>query len=431
MRVIYLHQYFNTPAMSGGNRSYQLARRLVARGHEVHVITSERSGRGVGWRRTEEAGVQVHWVPVAYSNGMGVARRLLAFGAFIGPAVKKGRELGGDVVFATSTPLTIAIPAVRIARQLDVPFVFEVRDLWPEVPIALGVLRDPLSIWAARRLERWAYTSAARVVVVSPGMTDAVVRQGVAAQQVTVIPNGCDFELFSSAEQRGAELRSRVAWLGNRPLAMYVGTIGKVNNVDYLVRLAAATAPVDPDIRFVIIGDGREGTAVRRLASDLGVLDRTLFMPGRVPKEEVVAWLGAATLNVTLIGPVRETWVHAVNNKFFDALAAGRPVLCNHGGFQTDVAVHHGCGIELPRHDFVAATRQLVHAIRDDAWLSRAGAAARELGRRSFDREDQAACLERVLTAAVERANGAVPCLAMPPLGPVGGVQDAHRGTHR
>ena len=146
MRIVYLHQYFVTPAMSGGTRSYEMARRLVERGHEVHMITSDQSAP-VGapcWRESMESGIHVHWTPVEYHNRMSYTRRVMAFIHFAWRAGRKAVTLHGDVIFASSTPLTIALPAVYAARRSRRPMVFEVRDLWPAVPIAMGIIRNPL-----------------------------------------------------------------------------------------------------------------------------------------------------------------------------------------------------------------------------------------------------------------------------------------------
>jgi UDP-N-acetylglucosamine:LPS N-acetylglucosamine transferase len=142
MKIIYLHQYFNTPTMVGSTRSYEMARRLVAYGHEVHMITSWREDDGrKNWFKTEENGINVHWLPVPYSNEMGFYERIKAFVKFALGSAKKAIELKGDIVFATSTPLTIAVPGIIASKINRIPMVFEVRDLWPEVPVALGILR--------------------------------------------------------------------------------------------------------------------------------------------------------------------------------------------------------------------------------------------------------------------------------------------------
>jgi hypothetical protein len=145
MRIVYLHQYFITPQMAGGSRSYEMARRLVAAGHEVHMVTSDQTGKddGTRWRASVETGINVHCTPVGYDNEMAYRQRIGAFLRFAWRAARKARELGPDIIFATSTPLTIAIPAAYAARRCRVPMVFEVRDLWPAVPIAIGAIRNP------------------------------------------------------------------------------------------------------------------------------------------------------------------------------------------------------------------------------------------------------------------------------------------------
>jgi UDP-N-acetylglucosamine:LPS N-acetylglucosamine transferase len=158
MKVIYLHQYFNTPKMSGGTRSYEMARRLVAAGHEVHMVTTWRTETAHDdWFHTTESGIQVHWLPVSYSNSKTYTQRIRAVLSFAIQACRKAVDLKGDLIFATSTPLTIAIPGIYASWRNRLPMVFEVRDLWPELPIAVGALRSPVLKWLARKFERFTY----------------------------------------------------------------------------------------------------------------------------------------------------------------------------------------------------------------------------------------------------------------------------------
>ena len=197
MKITYIHQYFNTRDMSGGTRSYEMARRLVSMGHEVTMITSWRSSHvGTHWFETDESGIKVLWLPVKYSNHMSYAARVRAFFRFAFGAARKAASLPADVVFATSTPLTIAFPGIFAAKALNVPMVFEVRDLWPELPIAIGALKNSMLKYAAVRLERFAYNNSSRIIALSPGMRDGVVRSGYSENRVTVIPNSADLELF-------------------------------------------------------------------------------------------------------------------------------------------------------------------------------------------------------------------------------------------
>ncbi len=404
MRITYIHQHFRTPGMAGGIRSYEFARRLVERGHEVHLITAE--ANAVRPRISTEAGIVVHWLPVSYDNTMSYRRRIGAFLGFAGQAAVVAGRLRHDLVFATSTPLTVAIPGVYAALRRRVPMVFEVRDLWPEVPIAMGVLRSPVTRWAAHRLEAWAYRRSAHVVTVSRGIADSI-RRRFPGVPVTVVPNGADRELFAGADRAGAALRRATPWLGDRPMILYAGTVGVANGVDYLVRMAARLAVTDPDVRIVIVGDGRMRDDVRRLAAELGVLGRSLFLLDPVTKAEVVAYYAACDLATCLTVNVPELSSDS-SNKFFDAFAAGRPVAVNHAGWGADLLASTGAGLVLPEDDPDGAAAAVAAFLRDPAACARARAASGALGRDRFDRDLLFEDFERVLTSAAggEAADG-------------------------
>jgi len=399
VRIVYLHQYFKTAI--GSTRSYEMARRLVAAGHEVDLVTADcrsTSNGARGWYRTAEDGIQVHWLPVPYSNHMDYADRIRAFLRFAWSAGRRAAGLGGDVVFATSTPLTIALPAIYCARRNRIPMVFEVRDLWPGVPIAIGALKNPLVVAAARRLERAAYRHAAHVVALSPDMKAGIVDAGCAPERVSVIPNSCDFPVFDIGPAPGQVLRRQHAWLEDRPLVVYAGTLGRVNGTAYLARVAAAAAPIDPEVRFVVIGDGKERDAVRRTAEELGVADRNFFMLPSMPKSEVARWLSAADIATSVCIDLPALWANSAN-KVFDALAAGKPVAINYQGWQAGFLQDTGAGVVLDPQDPQSAAFRLVGCVRDARWLAQASAAARRLAHERFDRDRLAAQLEQVLTS--------------------------------
>jgi glycosyltransferase involved in cell wall biosynthesis len=387
--------------MVGGTRSYEMARRLVAAGHEVQMVTAdcEPSGRGKAWYETEEAGAHVHWFPIPYSNAMSYRDRMRAFSSFAYAATRKAASLAGDVVFATSTPLTVAIPAVYASRRHRVPMVFEVRDLWPEVPIAIGALRSRGAIAAARGLERFAYRNASHIVALSPGMRDGVARTGFPPARIEVIPNSADLELFSVPEEAGQAFRKRHAWLQDRPLVLYAGTLGRANGCDYLVRLAHAVRDDAPEVRFLIVGEGGQEARVRELAAGLGVLDKTLYMMPPVSKLEMPAILSAATIATSLFIDLKALWANSAN-KFFDALAAGKPIAINYGGWQAQMLLEEEAGIVLDPHDLGKAKAILLRALGDAAWLERAGRNSRGLATHRFSRDQLARQLEDVLLRA-------------------------------
>ncbi len=403
MRIVYLHQYFNTPEMSGGTRSFEMARRLVASGHEVHMVTTDREGRlrsGSQWEETVEAGIHVHWLPCQYNNKLSVFQRLKAFSHFARKACRKAASLKGDVIFASSTPLTIGIPGVYASRKCGVPLVFEVRDLWPAVPIAMGVLNNRVARFAAVQLERWIYRHSSEIIALAPGMRDGVLSQGVADDNVHVIPNSCDFDLFRVPEDQGEQFRSRHAWLGNRPMVTYTGTLGRVNNVKYMAQIAACSLKLNPEICFVVIGNGAEQEAIAAEAKKLGVLDVNFFMLGNRPKSEMPAILSASTLCTSFVSSIPILKDNCAN-KVFDSLAAKRPIAVNHGGWLGELIEERNCGIQLPNADAEQAARLFHRRISDKNWLNNARKEAEKLGEEQFNRDKLAAQLESVLKRAV------------------------------
>ncbi|MDJ0751170.1 MAG: glycosyltransferase family 4 protein [Woeseiaceae bacterium] len=404
MKVLYLHQYFNGPTEPGSTRSYEFAKRWVGEGHEVHVITTDRStgSSEKKWRCEDIEGIRVHRINVAYDNSMGFIGRIRAFAKFAVVAGSRAASVGGDVVFATSTPLTIAIPGIRCARVLDVPFVFEVRDLWPEVPIAMGVLQNPVLKFLALRLERYAYAHAASVVALSPGMRDAIVAAGVDRRRVHTIPNACDIDLFSSGDaSRFFRIHPE---LKDRKLVVYAGTIGKVNGVDYMVRVAKEMSRIDDAVTFLVVGQGNQGPELEQQAVDAEVLGNNFYIYPPAPKETMPDLLAACELATSFVIDNRSLWNNSAN-KFFDAIAAGRPVAINHQGWLAEIIEEHDIGLVLPANDAKRAAIGIAELIGDRERMSQMRRKALDTARIMFDRDKLSSQLADVLeSAAVDRS---------------------------
>lgn len=403
MKIIYLHQYYTSPEMAGGTRSYEMARRMVAAGHEVHMVTSyrEQDDSRPDWFQTNEAGIEVHWYPVPYSNHMSFFQRLKAFYSFALAARKKALQLDADIVFATSTPLTIALPAVPAARKKSIPMVFEVRDLWPEMPIAVGALKNPLLRFAARRLEHWAYHNAEAVVALSPGMKSGVLRTGYPAEKVAVIPNSSDNVEFKFNAEAGARFREQREWLGDRPLLVYAGTFGPTNGVGCMVPVAQELLRLNSDVRILLVGEGKEKSSITEQAERAGVLGKNLFIEDMLPKKEIPALLSAADMAAALFIDLPEMRPNSAN-KFFDALASGTPVMLNYGGWMHEMVQAKGCGISVWQHSTEDVAAELDRKLHDREWLEQAGSSARLLAEEHFDRDVLAGQLIQVLQAAVD-----------------------------
>jgi glycosyltransferase involved in cell wall biosynthesis len=403
VRIIYLHQYFNTPQMAGSTRSFEIGRRLVAAGHEVEMVTSWREPTATrAWFTNETAGMRVHWLPLPYSNHMTYKARTAAFLRFAVAAGRRAAALGGDVIYASSTPLTISLPGIYAAQRSGIPMVFEVRDLWPELPIAMGALRNPLSRALAHWLERFSYAHAARVVALSPGMAAGVARTGYSVNHIAVVPNGSDVTFFQRDTQRGRSFRRTLGIADERILVGYTGSFGRINGVRYLLDVAAELRN-DQRFIFLLMGDGQESAQLRDAARRLGLLGSTVLMQPQVCKQEMPAVLSALDIATSLFLPIPAMESNSAN-KFFDALAAGCCVAINYGGWQADLLAAEGAGLRLAADPRTAAL-QLREYAGDRSRLESAGRNARRLAEDRFSFDRLATQVETVIIAAAGERN--------------------------
>ncbi len=397
MKITYLHQYFTTSNMSGGTRSYEFARRLVNMGHDVNMITSWREPHhNKDWFVTNESGITTHWLPIPYSNHMTYMHRMKAFLSFAWQSALKAKSLEADIIFASSTPLTIALPSVYAARKKKVPLVFEVRDLWPQVPIAMKILKNPLFCFMANRLEFWAYKNANSIVALSPKMKQEIVKKNVNPNNIAVIPNCSDLEDYKFDKNLSVKFRNERPWLMNNPLFIYAGTFGKVNNLSYAIKLAKALKNQNSKIRILLIGDGIEKKSLINEAKVCGVLGKNLFFENQIQKKQMNNYFSAADMCANFVIDIKETWANSAN-KFFDSLAAGKPIFLNHGGWMQDLVSNYNCGLCMSGKDINIVAKELDIAMNDTEWLRSAGNSAKKLAIKFFDRNVLARQLEEVL----------------------------------
>jgi glycosyltransferase involved in cell wall biosynthesis len=406
MRILYFHQYFATRRRSTATRSYELARRLVERGHQVTIVS--RDTRALEHDRTDAPrgrliaretvdGIDVVFISMPYSNYFGTPARVASFAGFTVAASIAGLLLPKpDVVFASSTPLTIGIPGLLVSRLKDVPFVFEIRDLWPAVPVALGALRGRPLIALAERLERLLYREAQRVVVLSEGSGGALVEMGVPAEKLVFVPNASDLDLFRpDVREPGFRARHR---LEGKFVALYSGAMGRANGLDQLLDAAAALKRerID-DVALVAVGDGAAKPRLLRRAEAEG-LDNMLFLPP-VAKTALAGIVGAADVTLTLFAPYPVLQTNSPN-KLFDSLAAGRPVIVNLDGWLRRVIEEAGAGAYVAAGDGEALATTLAALAAEPGAVAAMGANARALAEREFDRDAMADRLAQALEEA-------------------------------
>ncbi len=403
MHVAYLHQHFSTKSGATGTRSYEMSLRLMKAGHKVTMLCGAYDvgdpGQGGSDRVTEHDidGIRVLRIAEPYGNRMSFTRRVRAFLGFAKTAGKLVGRLDADLVFATSTPLTVGLPGMKGAKRLKVPFVFEVRDLWPEIAIALDVIRNPGLIWYTRRLERKIYRAAERIIALSPGIKDGICSTGYPKDRVPMIPNGCDLDLFKP--QDGAPIDERFGSADEFRL-VFTGAHGLANGLDAVLdAIAELQRRGENGFRFIFIGQGSQRDRLVERSRQEGLDPMTSWVPS-IPKNELASVLPQMDVGLMILRNLPSFYYGTSPNKFFDYIACGLPVLNNYPGWLAEMISEHRCGMVV-RPDDPTAFADAVVWLRDHRdELPGMGARARQLAEAQFSRDQLGAMFVDTLEAA-------------------------------
>lgn len=368
MKIIYLHQYFKFPNESGGTRSYDLATGFVSSGHSVEIITSTSKKKyktGKRWIQIEQKGLIVHYIYLPYGNNLSYFKRSLVFFQFLYFSTFKLLYLKGDLVLATSTPLTIGIPALLKKCFHKTPFVFEVRDVWPEAVIAIGALKNKILQRLLYKLEALIYTNAAAIVPLSVDMEKSIITRYPNSKKkpVEVIENISEINRFQNNwDSNNSVLKNKIGFIP-RFTILYAGTFGKVNGIEYVINFAEKILEIDTTIVFFLIGDGAEKKAIIQKAIERKVLNKNVFILDSVSKQDLPQLYHECDMGSSFVIPIKELWANSAN-KFFDTLAAAKPILINYEGWQKDVILKENIGYVLPDvisdksiNDFISYTK--------------------------------------------------------------------------
>jgi len=390
MRVLYFHQHFSTPKGAAGIRSYQMARRLVERGHQVTMVCGSYTGGQtglasafIGGKRSGNVdGIDVIEFDLAYANSDGFIKRAGIFFKFALKSIGLALKQDYDVVFATTTPLTAGIPGIFARWFRGKPFVFEVRDLWPELPKAMGVITNPLVLFAMSCLEWVSYRSAHRCIGLAPGIAEGIAKRGVSKDKISSIPNGCDLSIFEDYEE---------PWrpAGVQPddlMAVFTGTHGMANGLDAALKAAAELKNRGrDDIKLVLIGQGKLKPELEARAKKLGLSNVVFHKP--VDKKTLAGLMASADIGMQLLANVPAFYYGTSPNKFFDYIASGLPVLNNYPGWLADYIKQEQCGFAVKPDDPASFADALEQAAANREELKRMGLRAKQLARTLFNRE--------------------------------------------
>jgi len=395
MRILYLHQHFSTPEGAAGTRSFSFAQALAARGHAVTLACGQYAGAATGLdgpfrhgrREGEVAGVHVVEFAIPCSNSQGLRERAAAFLRYAACATRLALTRPFDLLVASSTPLTVALPALAAKRARGLPFLFEIRDPWPELPRVMRAGRPWL--WAMMdRLADAACRQATTVVALSDGMAATALAHGAAPQAIAVVPNGCDLELFGPhvAPWRPADVPA------GHMLAVYAGAHGPANGLGQLLHAAALLQQGGAPVTLLLVGQGGEKPALMAAAAEAGLRNLRFLDP--LPKPRLAGLLAGSEVGLQCLAPVPAFAEWTAPNKLMDYLAAGLPVVANLGGRAARLLAGEGigrCGIATPPGDDAALAQALAGLAGQPATRRAMAAAARTQAVLRWDRRLQAA----------------------------------------
>lgn len=365
MKIVYFHQHFSTPVGASGIRSYQMAQKLLERGHQVTIVcgshgcanTGLNSAFVKGRREGIVGGLKVIEFDLSYSNQVGLAKRSVIFLNFAFRSSVVALTEKSDLIFATTTPLTAGIPGVVAKLFLRKKFIFEVRDLWPELPKAMGVIKNPVILGLLSLLEKICYISADSCIGLSPGIVKGIERCGVSENDIALIPNGCDIDIF-----QGTCKPWRPEGVASTDLmAVFCGAHGVANGLDAVIDAAICLKQRGiTNIKIVLAGEGK---LKKQLQTRVKVeqLDNIIFSPP-IPKSQVAGLLKAADVGLQVLKNIPAFYYGTSPNKFFDYLAAGLPVLTNYPGWIADLVDENCNGYSVPPDDASAFADALEHA---------------------------------------------------------------------
>ena len=401
MHILLIHQAFAALNEPGGTRHHELARYLAGRGHTVTVITSRVSYlTGVltpsPLPSGEGSGVRVLRVYTYQALHKSFVHRVFAFVSFMAASFFAGLGVKKvDLVWGTSPPIFQGVTAWALARLKGVPFLFEVRDLWPAFAIAVGVLKNPALIKMSLWLERFLYSHADLVMVNSPGYGSHVTEGG--ARRVELVPNGADPEMFDPAADGAAFCSAN--HLENKFVVLYAGAHGMSNDLGVVLDAAVLLQTQAPEVQIVFLGDGKEKPALQKRAGSLG-LNNVLFIPP-LAKSEMAAALACADACLAILKPI-EAYKTTYPNKVFDYMAAGRPVVLAIDGVIRTVVEAAGGGIFVEPGNPPALAEAICRLAADKANARRMGLAGRKYLEEHFSRAIIADKLTGILEAMVK-----------------------------
>lgn len=385
MKILYIHQYFKTPNEPGGTRSYWIAKKMIEDGYEVVMITTSSNPNEEKVKRVNIDGIEVVYVPNDYDNKMGFIKRLKSFLSFMLKATKLAlKEKDVSIVFATSTPLTVGIPALIKKKLQKVKYVFEVRDLWPEVPIQMGALNNPILKGIALKLEKVIYKNAEHVIALSPGMEEGVLRFDFMKGKTSMVPNMSKPDIFYSRDIDESKIKDFNIDLDKFNI-VHFGAMGIANGLDFIIKSAIYNKEIGrDDIHFHFFGKGKVEHELIEQKKKFN-LDNVHFH-GAHPMDLLSHFVNACDASIVSFKnlPILKT---NSPNKLFDSLSAGKPIIVNSSGWTKKMVEDNNCGFYVDPEKPEDLIKKLDVIMKDKTLMNKMGENSRRLSVEVFDKD--------------------------------------------
>ena len=384
MKIVYIHQFFKTPEEPGGTRSYWIARELIDQGHEVIMLTANKKIEG-NTMRVGADGITVIYHKGIYDSGtMNLRQRFFSMFGFAFKTLRSAWRIKNvDLVIATSTPLTVGIPAMLLKKLKGIPFVFEVRDLWPEVPIQMGALNNPILRSVAEWLEREIYKNSSHIIALSPGMQQGIVSKNVPESKVSMIPNMSKVDEFWDRPPNVAVARKFDLDMDSFKV-IYFGSLNIANAIEYIIEAAILLLKEPYPIEIIFLGEGYSKPLMKKKCIEENISNVKFF--DRIPMEllsEVVNLCQASLVTFSNI-PILAT---NSPNKLFDSLSAGKPIIVNSPGWTKDLVTEYDCGMFADPLYPDSLRDVILHLYNHPERVAEMGKNARHLAETKYDKK--------------------------------------------
>lgn len=399
MHIVILDQNYTPPEGIGRAGSHEIAKRWVLSGHTVTVLTSAAAfSDPPNESGLEIEGVKVLAIPCHVNRRAGLFPRVI-FGSLFWVSMFRQalRADRVDIVFTATKAPSVGLTAVgfAVSHLKAAPLVSEIPDLRHRHGEPARHRSWIKRLWRSA-LDKFSIYAADHIITPSPDVESALVATGYNAQNLSVISEGCDVDLFRVPADHGAALLKMYPHLDNAPLVVLEGPLHSDQSASVLIKLAASMLNIDSDVRFVVCGDGPVKSDVRAIAAHAGVLENNLWMLPALPRSQVPQLYAAATAIVSLRPREYENSMSPPIS-VFDALAAGKPIVMNHGGWHASLIQSRSAGIVINTQDPDLAAQELLDFVRDRDALRRFGEQANALAESKFNRDKLTGELRSVL----------------------------------